>query len=93
MDVDNAGVFDGNLVKVWACTGYDVQYWDTVHVHIMGQGYGMGTMIVNMETDGSGEEYCLAWDSQKNAAVIRPVSQADEYCVWDILSPDSFSGG
>ena len=93
LDVDNAGVFDGNLVKVWTRTGYDVQYWDTIRVHVMGQGYGMGTMIVNMETDGSGEEYCLAWDSQKNAAVIRPVSQVDEYCVWDILSPDSFSGG
>ena len=51
----------------------------------MGQGYGIGTMIVNMETDGSGEEYCLAWDPQENTAVIRPVSQADEYCVWDIL--------
>ena len=93
LDVDNAGVFDGNLVKVWTRTGYDVQYWDTIHVHIMGQGYGMDTMIVNMETDGSGEEYCLAWDPQENAAVIRPVSQADEYCVWDISSPDSFSGG
>ena len=93
LDIDNAGVFDGNLVKVWTRTGYDVQYWDTVSVHIMGQGYGMDTMIVNMETDGSGEEYCLAWDPQKNAAVIRPVSQADEYCGWDISSPDSFSGG
>ena len=85
MDVDNAGVFDGNLVKVWTRTGYDVQYWKTVHAHVMGQGYGIGTMIVNMETDGSGEEYCLAWDPQENTAVIRPVSQADEYCVWDIL--------
>lgn len=84
LDIDNAGVFDGNLVKMWTRTGYDVQYWDTVGVHVMGYGYGMSEMIVNMAKDESGEEYCLAWDVLKHEVVIRPVSQADEFCVWDI---------
>ena len=83
LDIDNAGIYEGNLVKVWEHTGYDVQYWKTVWAHIMGHGYESDIMLVNMAKDEFGEKYCLAWDANENKAVIKPVSKADEFCLWE----------
>lgn len=80
LDIDNAIMTKGHLVKVWGETGYDVQSWFFQQVEI---GSSQNALLICSDNKDNGE-FCLGYDTINNCFCIIPVEQADLSCCWVI---------
>jgi hypothetical protein len=77
LDIDNAWMYSGNIVKAWEITGYLVQSW-----HFEDAGQNGSLLVVSDDTDEDGQQYCLRYDPELDAVTICSLAELDAYCYW-----------